>query len=209
MSHKVNPPTSVAISSSKNSILIPHVKQWVQRGFVSGDPSVIADVVHFSRLFYVTKKSGSIRTIPSLSFLNTFISTPGLKMESLSKILPHIVQGMWASSLDVTDAFMSVKISPLFQKYFCFVLNELAYIFLRHLFGLTTALRAFSRLMRAIKRCLRAQGVQVSSFLDDFLMLVVSRALCELHTKWTADHLTWLGFQINKEKLERNPHPWL
>ena len=118
MSYRNNPPASVVTSLSKNSVLIPQVAQWVQWRIVTGDHSVIPKIVHFSRLFYVTKKGGRIRPILDLSFLNTFIVTPRLKMEAISSILPHLIQGIWASSLDVTDAFLSVSLSQPFQRYF-------------------------------------------------------------------------------------------
>ena len=111
MSDRDNPPAAVVTSSSKNLTLIPHVEQWVQRGIVTGDLSVIPMIIHFSRLFFVTKKTISIRPILDLSFLNTFILTPQLKMEAFSSILLYLSRGVWASSLDVTDVFLSVKLS--------------------------------------------------------------------------------------------------
>ena len=44
-------------------------------------------------------------------------------MEAISSILPHLIRGMWATFLDVTDAFLSVSLSLPIQKYICFVLN--------------------------------------------------------------------------------------
>ena len=205
MSSRDNPPASVLTSLPKSLTLLPLVEQWVQRGIVTGDLSVIPETVHFSRLFSVTKKNGGLRPILDLSFLNTFILTPQLKMEAISSIIPHLSRGMWASSLDVTDAFLSVKLSLPIQRYFCFVLNGTVYMFLRLPFGLTTAPWAFSRLMRPIKKFLRLHKLQVSSFLDDFLIAAHQSHLCSLHTTWTADLLEWLGFMINEEKSERAP----
>ena len=120
MSSRDNPPVPVVTSLSKSLTLLPLVEQWVERGIVTGDLTVIPETVHFSRLFSVTKKNGGLRPVLDLSFLNTFILTPQLKMEAISSILPHLSRGMWASSLDVTDAFLSVKLSLPIQKYFCF-----------------------------------------------------------------------------------------
>merc|ERR1712215_239249 len=151
------------------------------------------DTVHFSRLFSVTIKNGGLRPVLDLSFLNTFILTPQLKMEAISSILPHLHPGIWATSLDVTDAFLFVKLSLPIQKYFCFVLNGKVYMFLRLPFGLTTASWAFSRLMRPIKKFLRPHKVQFSSFLDDFLIAAHHRQVCLIHKTWVADLLEWLG----------------
>ena len=114
MSWKNAPPLSVITSPSKNVVLVPLVQQWVQRGVVTSDPLQIPVKVHFSRLFFVDKKDGTHRPILDLSFLNTFIFTPSLKMETLDKILSFVFQMMWATSLDVTDAFLSVKLHPHF-----------------------------------------------------------------------------------------------
>ena len=205
MSSRDNPPAAVVTSLSKSKTLLPLVDDWVKRGIVTGNLSVIPETVHFSRLFSVTKKNGGLRPILDLSYLNTFISTPALKMEGISSVLPHLLPGMWASSLDVTDAFLSVKLSQPIQRFFCFVLNGKVFMFLRLPFGLTSAPWAFLRLMRPIKKFLRYHKVRVSSFLDDFLIAALRRSLCSLHTKWTADLLEWLGFSINEKKSEREP----
>ena len=205
MNNRNQPPPHLCTSRSKSLTLLPLVEQWEERGIVTGDLTVIPDTVHFSRLFSVTKKNGGLRPVLDLSYLNTFILTPALKMEAISSILPHLHPGMWATSLDVTDAFLSVKLSLPIQKYFCFVLNGKVYMFLRLPFGLTTAPWAFSRLMRPIKKFLRLHKLQVLSFLDDFLIAAHQSHLCSLHTTWTADLLEWLGFMINEKKSEQAP----
>ena len=131
MSRKDSPPSFAITSSTKNVVLVPLVQQWVQREIVTADPSRIPAKVHFSRLFYVDKKDGKHRPILDLSFLNSFIVTPSLRMETLDIVLGFVSQMMWASSLDVTDAFLSVKLHPLFQRYFCFILDGIVYMFLR------------------------------------------------------------------------------
>ena len=126
-------------------------------------------------------------------------------MESISSILPFVSQGMWATSLDVTDAFWSISIRPSFQPYLCFVLDGIVFMFLKLPFGLTSAPWAFSRLMRPIKKHLRSLKVHVSAFLDDFMIAALYRDLCLVHTNWAADLLSWLGFSINEKKSERVP----
>ena len=53
-------------------MLLPLGEQWVQRGFVTGELSVIPKTVHFSRLYF-TKKTGGFRLFRDLSFLIFFI----------------------------------------------------------------------------------------------------------------------------------------
>ena len=169
------------------------------------DPALIPATVHFSLLFPVDKKDGAFRPILDLSFLNTFILTPGLRMETVSHIVACIHEQRWATSLDITDAFLSVWMHPIFQRYLCFVLGGTVYMFRRLPFGLTTAPWAFSRLMRPIKHCLRGRRVHVNSFIDDFIILALSKAQGSLHTLWTENLLRWLGFNINESKSVRTP----
>lgn len=197
------PPPSAFTSDNQIVPLTPFVEDWLKRGILT--KTGIPQAVFFSRMFHVPKKPDKIRPIIDLSRLNTFIATPSLKMEHLGKILPLISQQMWGTSLDITDAFLSVLINVEFQKYFCFILNGTIYMFLKMPFGLTTAPWAFSRLMRPIKVFLRLKGVTVTSFIDDFSILAITKALAALHTSWTKRVLIWLGFKINLEKSSESP----
>ena len=201
--HRDHPPLSAYTSDNQIIPLAPFVEDWLKRGILT--KSGIPADVFFSRMFHVPKKPDKIRPIIDLSRLNTFIATPSLKMEHLGKILPLISQMMWGTSLDITDAFLSVLINVDFQKYFCFILDGTVYMFLRMPFGLTTAPWAFSRLMRPIKVFLRLKGVTLSSFLDDFLILAITKSQAVLHTSWTKRVLIWLGFEINLEKSSETP----
>ena len=67
-------------------------------------------------------------------------------------------------------------------------------------FGLTMAPWIFSRVVKPLKRFLRRKGVFISSFLDDFLIVAVTKALATLHTTWAKNLLQWLGFRINHTK---------
>ena len=79
------------------------------------------------------------------------------------------------------------------------------HVFLRMPFGLTIAPWAFSRLMRPVKSFLRQWGVVISSFIDDFLNLAITKDQAAQHNFWTRSVLTWLGFRINEKKSQQNP----
>ena len=198
------PPTHLAVQNESSIItLMPFVEDWLKRGIITNQN--IPTRVFWSRIFHVPKKDGRRRPVLDLSILNLYLKTPNLKMEHLGKILTSVWQSMWATSLDITDAFLAVMINKVFQKYFCFHFNGVTYMFLHMPFGLTTAPWAFSRLMRPIKSFLRKWGVTVSSFIDDFLNLASTRDLAKQHTFWTKSVLTWLGFSINEKKSQQTP----
>ena len=83
MSFKWDPPAAMVTSAGNTIVLAPKVQDWLERGIVTDDCSLIPDRVHFGRLFYVPKKGGGIRPILDLSFLNTFIKTPKPRMEAI------------------------------------------------------------------------------------------------------------------------------
>ena len=195
------PPAHLAVHNESSILaLTPFVEDWIVRGIITNRN--IPTRVFWSRIFHVPKKDGRRRPVLDLSILNLYLKTPNLKMEHLGKILTSVWQSMWATSLDIMDAFLAVMISKVFQKYFCFHFNGVTYMFLRMPFGLTTAPWAFSRLMRPIKSFLRKWGVTVSSFIDDFLNLASTRDLAKQHTFWTKSVLTWLGFSIEKKSQQ-------
>ena len=199
-----HPPAHLSYHSVESiQILNPFILDWLERDIITTQN--IPTRVFWSRLFHVPKADGRKRPVLDLSALNLYIKTPGLKMEHLGKILPNVWQSMWATTLDIVDAFLAVLIAKIFRKYFCFYFNGQTYMFLRMPFGLTIAPWAFSRLMRPVKSFLRTWGVVISSFIDDFLNLAITKDLAAQHNFWTRSVLTWLGFRINEKKSQQNP----
>ena len=198
------PPVHLSTHTAESIlILTPFIKDWLLKGIITSKN--IPARVFWSRIFHVPKADGRRRPVLDLSALNLYIQTPGLKMEHLGKILPNVWQSMWATTLDIVDAFLAVLIAKIFRKYFCFHFNGQTFMFNQMPFGLTTAPWAFSRLMRPTKAFLRRLGVTVSSFIDDFLNLAVTKDLAIQHNFWIKSVLTWLGFKINEKKSQQIP----
>ena len=183
----------------------PTLASWVNSDTVTMAIKIIPHKVHVSRVFLVPKDEVDFRPIIDLSFLNTFIITPTFKMEHLGRLLRVLQHPAWAGIVDVKDAFLFVLINPRYRKYFCFYLNHIMYMFNRMPFGLTTAPWIFSRLMRIIKKFLRRRGVNVNSFIDDFIVWARSRELAAKHLRWTRELLTWLGLTVNLKKSSPAP----
>ena len=169
----------------------------------------IPDEVHVSRLFHVPKDKDKIRPIIDLSLMNKYVLSPKFTMEHLRKTLKGVQVPSWAAKVDIQDAFLSVLISVLFQKYFAFWIDNRMYMFKRMPFGLTTAPWVFTRLMSTVKRFLRKKGVKINSFIDDFITWSHSQERASLHLEWTQRLLCWLGFSINFKKTSQSPTQYL
>ena len=108
-------------------------------------------------------------------------------MHDLRSIPKLIKPGMWAVKLDLKDAYFHVPLHPMIWKFFKFILKKKGslprgFFFKKMPFGLTTAPWAFSRVLAPLLKILRLQGILVSAYLDDFLILASSREEAIEHT---------------------------
>ena len=105
-----------------------HVENEIQKLLYKG---VIIHSYHeqgeyFSPIFSVPKSDGSIRLILNLKQFNEFVKFTRFKMESNHTILELATPGCWMASIDLKDAYYSVKIHLQSQKYLkCFYKNHL------------------------------------------------------------------------------------
>lgn len=196
----IDPPPNTVTSPKNVELIYPFIADWLERGIVRKIPKGNKVPLYFSRLFSVPKGPGKIRPIIDLSSLNKLLVIPKFRMETLDRIVRTILEAMWGTSVDITDAYLHVPIAWEFHVYFAFVLGDETFVFQVLPFGLSSAPWTFSRVIKPIKKYLRSSGVRVSSFLDDFLILGLTPPLTDAHTKSTTDLLEKLGFAISWEK---------
>ena len=75
------------------------------------------------------------------------------------------------ASLDLTDAYYSVSISPDSLKYLKFKLGTQLYKFITLPNGLSSAPHIFTKLMKPVYSALRTRGLVSSGYLDDSFLL--------------------------------------
>ena len=102
--------------------------------------------------------------------------------------------------IDLKDAYLSVHVHKSSQKYLCFQWRNRCYAFLGLPFGLNTAPRVFTKLLKPVAGYLRKKSIRIIVYLDDFLNLGSSIEDSRVNTQLTLDLLQWLGFTINWEK---------
>lgn len=102
--------------------------------------------------------------------------------------------------IDLKDAYLSVHVHKSSQKYLCFQWRNKCFAFQGLPFGLNTAPRVFTKLIKPIAAYLRKRGIRIIVYLDDFLILGSSIEESKANTQLTLDLLQWLGFTINWEK---------
>ena len=97
-------------------------------------------------------------------------------MDCLSKVI-NLVQGDWAISLDLADAYLHIPIHIRFRKFLHFCIQGKAFQFTCLCFGSTLAPRVFTKMVSAIAAHLRLQNVRLAVFLDDWFVINQLRKL--------------------------------
>lgn len=158
-----------------------------------------------SSFFLAPKKNGKWRPILNLKPLNRFIRPPHFKMETLHSILPHLRKGMWATSIDLSDAYLHIPIHPEHRRFLVFEFEGVLYQFRALPFGLSTAPRVFTRVTRVMAAFIRRQGVRIFMYLDDWLLVANDPTTLSTHTQWVLDLARSLGWIINTAKSDLTP----
>ena len=73
--------------------------------------------------------------------------------------------------IDLKDAYLSVHVHKSSQTYLCFQWRNRCHAFLGLPFGLNTAPRVFTKLLKPIAAYLRKRGIRINVYLHDFLIL--------------------------------------
>ena len=163
----------------------------------------------YSRLFLVPKKGDSFRPVIDLSHLNKFIANEHFQMENLTCIKHLLNVNEYMVKLDLKDAYLTVGVHPESRKFLRFVWLGQTYQFLALPFGLNTAPRIFTKLLKPVVAYLRTRNIRLLIYLDDILIIGSSVQILREHTALVIELLQNLGFIINYEKSLLTPTPVL
>ncbi len=96
-------------------------------------------------------------------------------MITLKQILAQIRPGDWFASVDLKDAYFHIQIAPHHRRFLRFAFENTAYQYSVLPSGLALAPRTFSKCVDAALSPLRASGMRILNYLDDWLILAQSR----------------------------------
>ena len=116
-----------------------------------------------------------------------------------------VQRGVWATSLDLRDAYFHVLIHRHFRKWLRFTWADRVFQFRALPFGLSLSPWVFTRVTRELAILLRQQAIRIRLYLDDWLVLSQSQSLCSAHTQTVCQTAASLGFVLNLDKLDLAP----
>ena len=159
----------------------------------------------YGRIFVVPKTSGGWRPVLDLSTLNRFLVDCSFRMETPASVRDAIHRGDWAVSLDLKDAYFHLLIHEADRKFLRFAWAKSVYQFRALPFGLSPAPWLFTKVVRELCSVVRAEGIRLRAYLDDWLLLASSEELCLQHLHRVLSLCHELGFVLNEEKSELTP----
>jgi len=159
----------------------------------------------FAHLFVVPKKNGGWRPVIDLSVLNRFLTVPKFKMETVQSIRSQLQQGEYVVIMDLQDAYFHLPIRQNFQKFLKFCIMGIIFKFVALCFGLATAPRAFTKVMRAVVKYVRELGMLLHAYLDDWLLRNQCPKVLMKQLEKLLNLLEKLGILVNFEKSKLTP----
>ena len=104
--------------------------------------------------------------------------------------------------LDLKDAYLSIPITQSHRKYLKFAWQGTVYQYNVLPFGLATALRAFTKLMKPVLAHLRSKGVRLITYLDNLLIIGKDKREAKEACQNAKSLMESLGFVTNLEKSQ-------
>ena len=158
-----------------------------------------------SPVFTTPKKDGTSRMILNLKGLNKFVQYCHFKMESFSTVVNMVKPNCYMASIDLKDAYYSVPIASVDQKYLKFQWQGQLYKLTCFPNGLALCPRKFTKLLKPAYSHLRKLGHLSVSHIDDSYLQGDDYADCANNVLATLRLFDLLGFTCHPDKSSLVP----
>ena len=158
-----------------------------------------------SNIFLRPKKDGSYRMILDLTWVNKHVVYEHFKMCSLETAKDMLRDNCWMASVDLRDAYYSVRVHELDRKFLRFKWQGVTYQFTCMPNGLACAPRFFTKLLNPVFAMLRNEGHETFQYIDDSFIIADTKEECSESVTAVCTLLQTLGFIIHEEKSILTP----
>ena len=195
--------TQYASGSEKQIALDNKIQELLDKQVIAQAPE--NEMAFHNRVFLRPKRTGGWRLILDVSQLNKFLHWDTFKMDHIAVIRESAEHGMFATSVDFSDAYHHIPIRRGHVRFLCFQVGNKRYWYLALPFGLSPAPRIFTVVLRPLKLWARARLMRLFQYLDDWLNLARSQAHAREQTLCFVEKCVELGLLVNLEKSELEP----
>ena len=189
----------VKAAAAHHPVIQKEVDELLAKGAI--EPSS-GDAGFYSSMFVVPKCTGGLRPILNLKHFNCFMHIPSFKLPTLKNIWQLIQQGDFAFSIDLQEAYLHIPIVKHHHHFLCFVWHNVPFQCKVLPFGLATAPRVFTSLMKPILFLCCCKVLHIVIYLDDILVLVHSKKAGKRAHLFLCSLLVHLGLHINFSKSD-------
>eukprot|EP01108_Squamamoeba_japonica_P004922 TRINITY_DN385_c0_g1_i6.p1 TRINITY_DN385_c0_g1~~TRINITY_DN385_c0_g1_i6.p1 ORF type:complete len:775 (+),score=76.17 TRINITY_DN385_c0_g1_i6:1103-3427(+) len=188
-----------------------HLRQCLAKWLADGVIEPASPHSLLMHLLFPVHKPGpkKFRWVSDLTYLNRFVARRRFSLTGIPAVREMIQPGDFLTSIDLSDAYHHVMLSPAHRHLFGFQADGRVFRFRVLVFGLSSAPWVFTRVIKPVLAFLHRQGIRVLSFLDDFLLAARTRQQSRLHTLLTVSTLRSLGLSPSDVKSELEPTPSL
>lgn len=197
-------PREYKFNREASVILSEEIRSLEDRGIVS-KITQNHQGLYLSNVFLRPKPNGKHRMILDLSKLNDSMDKKKFKMAHLDTAIALMSEGCFMGSIDLRDAFYTVAIHHEYRRFLCFPWKGSFYQFNAMPFGLTSAPRIFTKILKPVFSDFRANGHEGFTYLDDSFVIGRSKDQCYRSLHALAQALTDLGFRVHVEKSVFEP----
>ncbi len=187
------------VNPSMNETEVAICNEEVQSLLRKGAIRPVNKAVFISPFFCVPKPKG-FRPIINLKALNDCLEYQHFQMEGLATARDLIRKGDWIAKIDLTDAYLTVPLHPDDRKFLQFSWMGSLYEYTCVAFGLASAPRVFTKLMKPLVAYFRSRGVRMVIYLDDILLIAESADSLNDHITLVQGTLESVGFVVNVGK---------
>ena len=191
-------PKEISFSESLKDLVSNEIASLLEKGAIVPSENEVGQFI--SNIFIVPKPNGKFRPVINLRELNFFVTYEHFKQETFPVVLDMVQHNDFFTKLDLSDAYFSIGIHPLFQKFLKFQWQGRLFKFVCLPFGLSSAPRVYTKVLKPIYKWFRQQAFRCSYYIDDSLNMNQSQSVCKENVIVMADTLESLGFTVNKEK---------
>jgi len=158
-----------------------------------------------SEIFTKKKQDNSLRLILNLKSLNKNVHYEKFKMETFKAALALISPLCYMASVDMASAYYHVPIAESHWKFLKFIWKGQRYSFTCYPNGLSQAPRNFTKILKPSYAYLHGLNHIITGYLDDSLLIGMTKEECEKNILDTVNLLDSLGFTIHTEKSVLQP----
>uniref|UniRef100_A0A914YX61 Reverse transcriptase domain-containing protein n=1 Tax=Panagrolaimus superbus TaxID=310955 RepID=A0A914YX61_9BILA len=164
-----------------------------------------SEAVWISPIFLVPKKDGGQRPVINLKALNLMLRSKHFKMENLLLVKDLLSPGAFMAKLDMQDAYFGIPIKNSSRKYLAFEVDGITYAFRALPFGLATAPRVYTKVIKPVASFLRARGIRLIVYLDDWLFIAETAEQLAEDLRLSTALFKALGLIVNEQKSQLTP----